>query len=339
MRKRILIVGFGSIGQKHLRIIRQSLPSAEIAILRHQAPKEVPVLANHCFGNLEDACMFRPELTVIANPAPFHVETIIGLANTDCHFLVEKPISDHMSSDLAEVKAMIGPDRIILVGYNLRYLPSLIDFRDRIHQGKIGRILSVRCEIGQYLPSWRPGSDYRNGVSARKSLGGGVLLELSHELDYLQWIFGKVRWVNAITARQSDLEIDVEDTAQIIMGHEDLLDKQEAITSLSMDFIRHDTIRICTAIGDKGSLRWDGLTGIVHFISHPDKHWQIASQHPHLPDDSYIAQWNHFVCCTELKETPVNDVENSIEIMKLIEAIRHSSDAQGKRISLTNLDN
>ena len=336
MSQRVLIVGLGSIGQRHLRIIRESLPTAEIAILRHQACQEVPPFANFCYSKIEEACAFRPEFTVIANPAPFHVGTILGLAKTGCHYLVEKPFSDHLASELYEIEEVLGLNRIVLIGYNLRFLPSLIDFRDRIHQGEIGRIISVRCEIGQYLPSWRPQSDYRTGVSARKSLGGGVLLELSHELDYLQWIFGEILWVNAYTGRQSDFEVDVEDTAHIIMGQVSDRSKQETVTALSMDFIRQDTSRMCIAIGDKGSLRWNGLTGEVSALSYPDREWQMVSNHIHQSDDSYKAQWNHFIRCTNHEERPINDHKNGIEVMKLIEAIRRSSDIQGKRITLTD---
>ena len=83
------------------------------------------------------------------------------------------------------------------VGYNLRCFPSLSRFRDLIHEDLFGKPLSVRCEIGQYLPDWRPTSDYRAGVSARSDLGGGALMELSHEIDYLSWIFGDVEWVSS----------------------------------------------------------------------------------------------------------------------------------------------
>ena len=85
--------------------------------------------------------------------------------------------------------------------------------------GQTDRLIRrLRCEIGQYLPLWRPGSDYRLGVSANRALGGGVLLELSHELDYLRWIFGDVDWVQASLERQSALEIDVEDTAHLLLS-------------------------------------------------------------------------------------------------------------------------
>ena len=112
--------------------------------------------------------------------------------------------------------------------------------------------MSVRCEISHYLPSWRPECDYRQGVSGRGELSGGALLELSHEIDYLRWIFGEAVWVNATLSRQSRLEIDVEDTAHLVIGFAPDNGGRQLIASVNMDFIRHDNTRLCIAIGEKG---------------------------------------------------------------------------------------
>ena len=99
--------------------------------------------------------------------------------------------------------------------YNLRYNRSLNFFKNSFQTGILGDLHSVRCEVGHYLPYWRTNTDYRKSVSAQKILGGGVLLELSHEIDYLIWIFGSISKVNAFLTRHSSLEIDVEDTAYL----------------------------------------------------------------------------------------------------------------------------
>jgi predicted dehydrogenase len=104
-----------------------------------------------------------------------------------------------------------------MVGYNLRFMKSLKKFREILKKNTIGKILSIRSEVGSYLPSWRPDSDYKKSVSAIKKLGGGVLLELSHDIDYLVWLFGNVKWVSSTIHRQSNLKIDTEDTAHITL--------------------------------------------------------------------------------------------------------------------------
>jgi len=161
---------------------------------------------------------YRPNIAVIASPSPFHLEMCENFLNMDTHLLIEKPIADSTEGVCSLLTRFQQKELILMVGYNLRYSPSLDFFRNLIKGNAIGEIHSVRCEVGQYLPTWRPDTDYRQGVSARKELGGGVLLELSHEIDYLRWIFGEMEWVRASISKQSNLEIDVEDTAHMTIG-------------------------------------------------------------------------------------------------------------------------
>jgi predicted dehydrogenase len=187
-------------------------------------------------------------------------------------------------------------------------------------------VVSIRSDIGQYLPSWRPEKDYRVGVSARRALGGGVLLELSHEIDYLRWIFGDIDWVRAILSRQSNLEIDVEDTAHLVLGFRDAADGRKIIANLNMDFVRRDTTRQCLSIGELGSLRWDGLSGSVDFFPAGANEWRSVFAHPPQRDESYIAEWEHFLSCICDGEIPMVDGYDGLAALNIIEAARHSAD-------------
>lgn len=329
MIERVLIVGQGSIGQRHLRILRENLPQADIRVLRHRPGSGVSELANGVYHDLADACAFAPQVAIIANPAPFHLQVATALVAVGSHLLIEKPLSH----DLAGVEALLQQAQtrgvVLQVGYNLRFLPSLARFRHLVHQGEVGQVLSIRCEIGQYLPTWRPDSDYRQGVSAQGSLGGGVLLELSHELDYLRWIFGEVDWVRAYLGRHSQLEIDVEDVAHLILGFSPSLAFGAAfeaaagpVAALSLDFLRHDPTRLCTAIGERGSLRWNGLTGTVEVYPAGGEGWQVVYHHPHQRDDSYHAQWVHFLDCVHSNRPPLVSGEDGYAVLKIVAAAR-----------------
>lgn len=332
MIDRLLIVGHGSIGKRHLRIARETLPNADIRILRHQSCAETPEFADGCFSNMDLACAFAPQAAIIANPAPFHLGTALAMAAIGCHLLVEKPLS-HKASIVEPLLEKTRERKLILqVGYNLRFLPSLKQFRERIHTGAIGRVLSVRCEIGQYLPSWRPEADYRQGVSARQELGGGVLLELSHELDYLRWIFGEVDWVNAWLGRQSALEIDVEDMAHLTLGFAHNAAGVAPVAALSLDFIRHDTTRLCTAIGETGSLLWNGLTGKVDERLAGVKEWRKVFHHAHQLDDSYRDQFLHFLSCIQNGEAPQVTGIDGLAVLNIIESAKKSAFTQGVRV-------
>ena len=324
---RVLIVGLGSIGKRHLRLARELLPAADIRVLRHQECVSIPEHANGCFSSLEQALDFAPQLAVIASPSTFHMSVALPLAQAGVHLLVEKPLSASLEGVQQLLDACHEQKTVVLTGYNLRFLPSLQRFRDLLNENVIGRVISVRCEIGQYLPSWRPDSDYRQGVSARRELGGGALLELSHELDYLRWIFGEVDWVKATLSQQSSLEIDVEDTAHLILGFAPKANGLQLLASVNMDFIRHDTTRLCTAIGENGSLRWNGLTGAVEQFDAGAKEWRELFHHQHQRDDSYLAEWQHFLGCIKEHKTPLISGEDGLKVLQIIEAARQASES------------
>jgi len=330
---RVLVVGLGSIGKRHLRIARELLPAADIRVLRHHTSNEIPKYANGLVFTVEDALAFSPNIAVIANPAPFHMAAAQTLAAAGVHLLIEKPLSDSLTSVRQLINTCQKQRVIVQTGYNLRFLPSLQRYRELIRGGVIGNVLSVRCEIGQYLPSWRPDSDYRQGVTANKKLGGGALLELSHEIDYLYWIFGEVEWVTAIQSRQSGLDIDVEDTAHLILGFAPQVDDHRLIATLNLDLIRHDTTRACIAIGEGGSLRWDGLTGQVMVYRADETAWCELFRHQHQRDDSYQAEWLNFLACVSGGETPLITGEDGLRVLEIIEAARNSA-ASGSRVAV-----
>ncbi|HAT39094.1 Gfo/Idh/MocA family protein [Polynucleobacter necessarius] len=337
MINRILIVGYGSIGKRHLRVARELMPLADIRILRHQTTDENPEYANGCFSSIEDVIRFNPQVAVIANPASFHIETALALVVLGTHLLIEKPLS----ASLIGVKELIAICKerqvYLFTGYNLRFLPSLQRFKLLVDEGVVGRVLSVRCEMGQYLPSWRPDRDYRQTVSAKHELGGGVLLELSHELDYLRWIFGEICWISAMISRQSGLEINVEDTAHLTVGFNPSSDGRQLIGAIDLDFIRHDTTRICTAIGEKGSLRWNGLTGEVLLYKAGASNWDKLFQYSSNRDESYIAEWQNFIDCVVGDKSPFISGEDGLEVLKIIEGAKRSSELGGVIFELSDL--
>ena len=336
MINRILIVGLGSIGTRHLRIARELHPDADIRVLRQQECVSIPEYADGCFATIEQAVAFLPQIAVIANPAPFHISVAQQLAEAGVHLLIEKPLSSSVDGVRQLIEACHRQGTALLTGYNLRFLPSLQRFRNFLLDNVIGKVLSVRCEIGQYLPSWRPEIDYRQSVSARRELGGGVLLELSHEFDYLRWIFGEVEWVNATLSRQSILEIDVEDTASLILGFEPADDGFKLIGTVNLDFIRHDTTRSCTAIGENGTLRWNGITGAVELYEAGANEWRELFNHAHQRDESYLAEWQNFIDCVKEHKMPMVTGEDGLKVLQIIEAARNSA-VSGVQVSLSTI--
>ena len=334
MINRILIVGLGSIGKRHLRLARFRFPNAEIKILRHEATIKVPKYSNGIFSNIQEAISFNPQLAIIANPATYHIPVAQALAETGVHLLIEKPISSSLIGIKQLLKTVKEKELVLLIGYNLRYLKSLRFFKKQIDLGIVGKCLSVRCEMGAYLPDWRPECDYTRGVSAKKNLGGGALLELSHELDFLSWIFGDIKWVKANLSKQSNLTIDVEDTVHIIMGFLPSPCGHQLVGSLNLDFIRHDPTRICTVIGDKGSLLWNGISNQVMFFEAGSSVWIELKKFDIKRDDSYILEWEDLTSSILNKDIPQVTGHDGLKVMQIIKYVRQSSKSGKKEYVL-----
>jgi len=325
MNKRILIVGLGSVGKRHLSVIQGLFPEAKIKILRQGKARDKTRLESNEVSSLNEARQFLPEIIVICNPASEHINTALKFIDAGANIFIEKPIS-HSTKDIVQlISALEATNGVLMVGYNLRYLKSLQTFRRHLHEGLIGEPLSVRCEVGQYLPNWRPKKDYRESVSAKRELGGGVLLELSHEIDYLRWIFGEVDWVRATLLRQSELEIDVEDTVHLTIGFEKRTFHGQLIAHLNMDFIRHDTTRSCTIIGDKGSLRWDGILGEVSLFQSGEKTWENLFVKENGIEETYILEWKELIRAIEEKRFPAVTGADGLRVVEIIEAARLSA--------------
>ena len=318
-------MGLGSIGVQHLAVIQRLFPEAKIQILRQDETRSKNSLGITEISSLDEAMRFLPEIVVICNPASEHINTALKFVDSGANFFIEKPISHSTKEIVQLISALEATNGVLLVGYNLRYLKSLQAFRRHLREGLIGKPLSVRCEVGQYLPSWRPKKDYRDSVSAKRELGGGVLLELSHEIDYLRWIFGEVDWVRATLLRQSELEIDVEDTAHLTIGFDTRTAGRQLIANLNLDFIRHDATRSCTVIGDMGSIRWDGILGEVSLFQAGRKTWEILFANDNGIEETYPLEWKELISAIDEKRSPAVTGEDGLRVVEIIEAARLSS--------------
>lgn len=325
--KSVLIVGLGSIGRRHTRIIKNLFPEVNIIVLRHKKCEDTDIESlglYKCVTSIEEAISSKPQAAIIANPATLHLKIAERLAINGINLLIEKPISDSSEGIKRLIDICYKNNVILMTAYNLRFLPSLINFKVQIQKRKIGNIYSVQSEIGQYLPSWRPESDYRKTVSANKNLGGGVLLELSHEIDYLSWIFGSINWVKSHVSKQSSLDIDVEDSAKIILGFENS-NGVELTASLNMDFIRHDNTRKCFVIGEKGTLLWNGISGKVNYFSKETNKWVTLFSSKPNKDYTYEEEIKSFFISIESNEVPFISGEDGANALSIIEAIKKSS--------------
>jgi predicted dehydrogenase len=332
MIKRILINGAGSAGARHFKIARDLFPNAQIAILTNRQMLDSNLGYKWHFTKVEDAITFQPNIAILAGAASSRIEIGLALANAGVHLLVEKPISLSTKSAVNLIEICAEKNLTLAVGYNLRFYESLIYFRDQLNSGVIGKPLLVNCEVGQFLPGWRESADYRYSVSAQRKLGGGVLFELSHEIDYLAWVFGKIKWVRATIMQQSLLEIDVEDSAFLTLGIENNKNPN-LVASLAMDFIRHDMQRNCIVIGESGTLKWDGIKQQVSILKQGESSWTNLITTTQPSSASYLAEWKDFLECLDTRKPPKATGMDGLKTLEVIAAALESAPT-GKQIEI-----
>lgn len=240
-----LVLGYGSIGKRHARVLAEQL-GLEVEVVTRVAECAYP----H-YATLADAGdLQRFDYFVIATATDRHYQNLLDLnaAVADRTILVEKPLF-FRESGFADARNRI------FVGYNLRFHPALQKARELLLGKKVS---AVHVQVGEYLPWWRPGTDYRTCYSAKRSEGGGVVFDISHEIDYLQWLFGAMHKLVSLTGRWSDLEIDSDDYSSVIG-----LTEHKTAINLSMDYLSMLPVRCMLASAPDVSVQLDLEQGLV----------------------------------------------------------------------------
>lgn len=325
---KVLIVGFGSIGQRHLANLRRIDATAQVTIWHQHTDardvRETLQEVDRRVYRLEDALETRPDVALITGPASLHVKTGLDLAAHDIGLFIEKPISNELDGVDELLELCRERSLVLMLGYVFRFYRPLKVLRQALIEGKIGRPLILRAEVGQYLPDWRPGKDYHHCVSARQDLGGGAVLELSHELDYARWLLGEVKSVNAHLAQLGDLDIDVEDAAEIILQF-----NSRAIGSIHLDMIQRPATRMCRIIGTEGTLTWDGSSHRVQLFSVTSNRWEdLHPANTINQNKMYEDELRHFLDCFRGKAEPIVSGEDGKRALEIALAAKRSSQSQ-----------
>lgn len=223
---KVLLVGFGSIGKRHYEVLSELPQVQTIHIVTQQNLKEKTCFKELTFVSDIDSY----DYFVIASQTNKHYEQLKFLEENlkDKLIFCEKPL-------FKEKKDLEIKNNKIFIGYVLRFNPLLQQLKELI---KDEEVLLATAKCGQYLPSWRPDTDYRECYSAKKEEGGGVLLDLSHEIDYIQWLCGKIELLNSIQTKISNLEIDSDDLTMMI-GKTD----KNSFINISIDYMSKITHR------------------------------------------------------------------------------------------------
>lgn len=331
---KILVVGFGSIGRRHIRNIKSIDANIKIAVWRQfnrvAELGDLAPLVENVFFLQDEALGWKPDVAFVTNPAPMHLDTALMFARNNSHLFIEKPLSVDDSGLGELLKECERRNRVLMVGYVLRFSEPLKILKKTLEQGRIGNILSIKASVGQHLLNWRRGQRYQDTVTGRKDLGGGVLLELSHELDYVRWLVGEATRIHALMSKVSNLEIDVEDIAEICLKF-----KCGALGNVHLDMLDHATNRSCRIIGTEGTVAWNSSDdNCVRLYSAKTARWEdLYISKEEDKNEMYMAELRHFFDCVTKNKVPLVSGEEGRRVVKLIMATRCSAE-RGEAISL-----
>lgn len=320
--KKVAVIGLGNIATRHRRNLKRLYPEAELFVMSASG-RMIKDKVSDCDGiveSLNELISLNVDLVIVASPAPFHAQHSIPLIEAGIPVLIEKPITttstDAYSIQLAADKYQTP----VSIGYCLRYLPSALKLKELLADKLLGTLYNVHIEIGQYLPDWRPSKDYRECVSANVNLGGGALFELSHELDYAQWLLGPLRLQHAILRSSKELALDVEDMVDLVT-----LTDSDAVTTIHLDFLQRRAHRLCSFVGSKGRIDWDLIrneliltTALEKVILYSAPEWDKNQMYLAMIEDFVQMINNNVHNCIELSEATAT--------VRLIEDIKLQAD-------------
>lgn len=319
---KILLVGLGSIGQRHLRNLA-TLGCTDLWAVRvrnRPLPELPPGVRLQTFADLEEALTQGPEVVFVTNPTSLHVPTALAAARRGCHLFIEKPLG-HTLEGVAELAEEVERRRLtVLVGCSLRFHPGLLQVKALLDSGRIGSVIAARLQVGEYLPGWHPWEDYREGYSARRDLGGGVILTLIHELDYSRWLFGDPTRVVAFGGKRTSLEVDVEDVAAILLEF-----PHGPVVQLHMDYIQRPPSRTCQIVGEAGQIIWDYYGEGVRLYGADSGAWTLFPHPPGLERNTvYLDEVRHFLDCLGGRATPAVKLADGLRVLEMAMAARTS---------------
>jgi len=323
----ILICGVGSIGERHLNNLL--LLGYKNIILYRQRNKPLRTINRKfpVFLNLDIALKENPKISFITNPTSLHVETAIKCARAGSHIFIEKPLS-HNKDDIYKLNKIIKNKNLkVMIGYMMRFHPCIRKIKEIIDKKITGNILSTISIWGEYLPDWHPWEDYKNSYAAKKDLGGGPALTLSHDLDLLVYLLGKPDRLKAFAIYNSSLNIDTEHSIDIILKY-----KNGIVSSIHLDYIQKPPCREYFFIGDKGKIKFDYFKNKVEIYTDSSKEVFTAPE-DFKRNDMFLEEIKYFLNCIENNTEPSPGIgEAAISLNIALKAIE--SDINKKGIKL-----
>ena len=320
---KLLIVGAGSIGKRHTRnLIKIGIKPTNLIVMdtRKDRLNEVHNLGvNNTHNNFEKALKEDFDAAIICSPTSMHIDQSIKIAKLKKHLLIEKPLCSNLKNIDTLVKLVKKNRLITMIAYIFRFMPSLQFTKKILDQGSIGKTYYLRGEFSEYLPDWHPYEDYRSFYMAKKTQGGGSILDQCHIMDLAHHLIGDFKSVSALNLKLSDLSINADDISELIIKH-----KSGVISSIHTDIFGRNHKKNIEIKGSKGNISWDFYKNEVIVYNAKKK---LSTKYNKFEKDfnkSYIEELKHFLRSIKNKSKTSIPLNVGIETMKLIIAAEQS---------------
>lgn len=302
---KILIIGLGSIGKRHARLLQKNFQH-ELFALRSGAQGENNELGIPEIHSWEEVERLKPEVAFITNPTHLHVEVALKCAKLGMHLFMEKPLS-HTMEGVEELARLCREKKITCyTAYCLRFHPVIQELK-RLLQDK--KIYHARATCSSYLPNWRPGTNHLQGYSASAKMGGGVVLDLSHEFDYCAYLFGAITTITGACGRVSNVTVDAEDVADAV-----LTTVSGTMANVHLNFMSLVSERKVIVDFEGGYAIGDLIASTVECLVEGKKETRTFS----TDRDAYFTEQLHYFFDNLGDSAIMNNLEESVALLKKI---------------------
>ena len=333
---KFLIFGLGSIGQRHVRMIKKAT-NGEALIGAYRSRNLDLIITDDLkakggksldeyyglksFYDLNQAFAWNPDAVFVTNPISFHIDTATLAAEHGAHLFIEKPLGHNLEGTDRLLQLVRTKNLSCMIGYQLRYHPAFAYIQELIKNRSIGKLISADLHFGEYLPGMHPYEDYRDSHASRSEQGGGVILCLSHMVDIAFWLFGFPVSVFAKGGHLSSLDMDVEDTADLTLGCID--SGREFPVHIHLDFLQKPARNYTHIVGENGSILFnycENLLSINMIGSEP----KLISYTEFERNDMFLEEIKDFISSIEMGTSPPIPLEHGIEVLRVCMAAKKS---------------
>ncbi len=327
---RILVIGVGSIGERHLRCL-QATGRAEVGICEINTGLREGIASKYSvscvYPALEQALRESWEAAVIATPANLHIEQAMRCAETGLHLLIEKPLSTSLRGVESLLEVVKTHSLVAAVGYVYRAHPALAAMKKALSSGDFGCPVQLTVSAGQHFPLYRPA--YRQTYYRDHATGGGAIQDaLTHLINAAEWLIGPTTWVAADASHKILDAVEVEDSVTAIARHGDVLasyslNQHQAPNEISM-----------TVVAERGTLRFELHHSRWSWMREPGGAWQEERVGPLERDEWFILQEQSFLDALERQRSPLCSLEDGVQTLRVNLAMLQSVREGARRICL-----